>query len=115
MSLDVTLYVDVDTGNDEPYRCELFSANITHNLATMASEAGIYKYLWRPEEIGIETADDLIQPLEAGLELMKNDPERFKVFDSPNGWGLYVHLVPWIEKYLAACIEHPLAKIHTWI
>ena len=46
---------------------------------------------------------------------MKNDPERFKVFDSPNGWGLYVHLVPWIEKYLAACIEHPLAKIHTWI
>ena len=25
----------------------------------------------------------------------------------PNGWGLYEHFVPWIERYLAACIANP--------
>ena len=33
-----------------------YSANITHNLGKMAEEAGIYKHLWRPEEIGITKA-----------------------------------------------------------
>lgn len=77
----------------------------------MAAEAGLYDYLWRPEEIGITTAGQLIEPLSRGLELMRGDPERFKKFDSPNGWGLYVHFVPWIEKYLKACTEHPDAEI----
>lgn len=30
---------------------QLFSANITHNLGRMASEAGIYEALWRPGEM----------------------------------------------------------------
>jgi hypothetical protein len=77
----------------------------------MAEEVGIYEYLWYPEEIGITEAKQLIEPLRAGLKLMKRDPARFKEFDSPNGWGLYVNFVPWIEKYLAACEEYPDALI----
>ena len=46
-------------------------------------------------------------PLRAGLALLKSDPERFKKFDSPNGWGLYVHFVPFVEKYLEACEQNP--------
>lgn len=90
----------------------VFSANITHNLGKMADEAGIYQHLWRPEELGITKAKDLIEPVRAGLELMKSDPARFKKLDSPNGWGLYIHFVPWIEKYLEACEEHPEAEIY---
>lgn len=90
---------------------EVYSANITHNLGAMAEEAGIYKHLWRPEEIGITKAEQLIEPLRAGLALMKADPERFKRHDSPNGWGLYEHFVPWIEKYLAACVGNPDAVV----
>ena len=29
----------------------------------MADEAGIYKYLWSPEEIGITKAEQFIEPL----------------------------------------------------
>ena len=121
MSLDVTLYGEEITGkcfcskcdneHEHTYRETLFDANITHNLNKMAEEAGIYKHLWRPEELGIATAQELIAPLSAGLEDMKNRPEHFKKFDSPNGWGLYIHFVPWIERYLQACIEHPEAII----
>ena len=38
------------------------------------------------------------------------DP-RFEAFNAPNGWGLYIHFVPFVEAVLAACEEHPDATI----
>lgn len=111
MSLDVSLYINVDTGGDKMKRISLFDANITHNLSEMAEEAGIYEHLWRSEEIGAAQAKDISNAVEKGLSLMKNDPARFKKFDDPNGWGLYKHFIPWIEKYLVALKEHPNAYI----
>jgi len=111
MSLDVYLSIDVDTWGPEPYTVRLFRANITHNLGAMAREAGIYQHLWRPEELGITTAGQLIEPLRDGLAMMKSDPARFEKHNASNGWGLYIHFVPWIEKYLEACIAHPRATV----
>lgn len=91
--------------------CTVFDANITHNLNRMAEAAAIYKHLWRPEEIGITKAAQLIEPLKAGLALMKSDPERFRAFNASNGWGTYEQFIPWIEKYLAACEENPDASV----
>lgn len=85
----------------------VFSSNITHNLNKMANDADIYLHLWRPEELGITKAKELIKPLEKGLKLLKSDPERFKKFNALNGWGLYEHFVPWVEDYLNACKENP--------
>lgn len=106
MSLDVYLTAVRPT--------EVFSANITHNLGEMADKAGIYKACWRPEEIGAEYARDIIPLLEKGLEDLKARPEYFKQFNAPNGWGLYEHFVPWVEKYINACKENPDAKISVW-
>jgi hypothetical protein len=91
---------------------EVFSRNITHNLGKMAKEAGIYMHLWRPDELGIKTASELIDPLRVGLELLKSDPERFEAFNAPNGWGLYKHFVPFVEACLKACIDHPNAEVY---
>lgn len=88
-----------------------FDANITHNLGKMASEAGIYDAVWRPEENGITKGRQLIEPLEAGIALLRSDPERFKQFNASNGWGLYENFVPWLEKYLLACKEYPDANV----
>lgn len=97
--------------NDGSGDCEVFSANITHNLNRMADEAEIYKEVWRPEENGITTAAQLIEPLRRGIAAMKADPIRFKLFDAPNGWGVYEDFVPWLERYLAACEEYPTALV----
>ncbi len=114
MSLDVELYIEVDTGGSKPTRIELFSANITHNLGRMAQEAGIYLHLWHPEQlIGVVFAGDIVKDVEVGLADMKSDPERFEKFNASNGWGLYKHFVPWVERYLCACKEHPKAIIET--
>ena len=116
MSLDIWLEIEVDTGAPEPHKVELYSGNITHNLNTMAEEAGIYKALWRPDELWENpTADKLIPNLEAGLLKLKSHPEHYKQFDAPNGWGTYKDFVPFVEKVLDACKEHPKASVITWI
>jgi hypothetical protein len=117
MSLDVYLEVDVEVLSRRDGKIPLiesrcvFDANITHNLTEMAEEAGIYKHLWRPEEIDITTAEQLIQPLEDGLLLMKSDPERFIAYDAPNRWGTYEQFLPWVERYLEACKKYPQARV----
>ena len=121
MGLDVYLY---SPGTERECVCDhcdtvhkttrperLFDSNITHNLNSMAEAAGIYKELWRPEELGITTARELIAPLTEGLALLESDPERFKAFDSPNGWGLYVNFVPFVRRYLEACKKFPDAHV----
>lgn len=122
MSLDVHLY-----GKPETVTCyfsccnnkhqredkeKYYSRNITHNLNTMAEEAGIYKALWRPEEIDISKASQLIEPLKIGLELLKSDPKRFKKFNPENGWGNYENLVDFVRDYLEACKEYPDAEVY---
>ncbi len=94
-----------------PIPDEVFSSNITHNLNGMAEEAGIYKHLWRPEELGIVKARELIEPLNMGLALMRADPPRFEKFNAPNGWGLYKHFLPWVAAYARACAEYPDADV----
>lgn len=93
---------------------EVFKANITHNLGKMAEEAGIYEYLWRPDELEITTAKELIEPLSDGLRKLKREPERFLPLNPPNGWGCYEAFVPWLERYLIACITYPEAKVSAW-
>jgi len=109
MSLDVNLEDPTAT-----YGSSVYQSNITHNLGKMAEKAGIYKPLWRPEEIGITKANELIKPLTRGLKKLKAKPEYYKKFDSPNGWGLYEHFVPWVEEYLQACKEFPEATVSVW-
>jgi hypothetical protein len=103
MSLDVWL--------EEIKPCEVFQANITHNLGHMAKEAGIYMHLWRPEELNITTAKELIAPLQEGLNKLLLEPERFKQFDPPNKWGSYETLIKFVSDYLAACESSPNAIV----
>lgn len=103
MSLDVSLEV--------VRPCEIYSANITHNLTEMAEEAGLYEPLWHPEKLNITHAKQLIAPLQKGLALLLAEPDRFKAFDPPNGWGSYGHLVSFTKDYLDACGLNPEATV----
>ncbi len=102
MSLDVYLEVGEES---------VYEANITHNLNLMADQAGLYKALWRPEELGIVQAGELVAPLSLGLAVLKRAPARLYQFDPKNGWGSYEGLVKFVEAYLDACREHPDATV----
>lgn len=100
----------------QPTRCScidnyVYERNITHNLTKMADEAGIYQHLWRPEELGITKAKELIEPLTNGLYLLESDPARFEKHNPENGWGDYEGLCDFVKSYLGACKEYPEATI----
>ena len=111
MSLSVYLCISVFNDGKNHKGPEIFTCNITHNLNIMAGKAGIYYHLWRPEEIGIEHAHQLIEPLKDGVKRLKGYPEYYQQFNAPNGWGMYEHFVPFVEEYLEACREYPRALI----
>jgi len=108
MSLD--FYLEY---NNDGHDIEVFSRNITHNLGEMAEECGIRKALWRPDENGFVNAKDITGILEKGLKELKANPEKFKKFNSPNGWGMYKHFVPFVEAVLEACKKYPNSIIYS--
>jgi len=106
MSLDFYLHYRCDKNS-----IQVFSTNITHNLNTMAEKAGIYKALWRPEEIGAKKAKDIISLLEDGVKQMKSKPKYFSKYNAKNGWGTYAVFLPWVEDVLQNCKQYPNARI----
>lgn len=137
MSLDVHLErkkrVSFDEGKTyEEEVDEVYQANITHNLGKMASKAGLYEALWRPyrlrpdytkeleadykkerefEDSQTILAEELIPAIEKGLAKLKAKPAYYKKYDSPNGWGLYEHFVPFVKAYLKACKQFPKSVV----
>ena len=105
------LYPDANIEELEITSYQVYSGNITHNLNKMADAAGIYKELWRPDEIGITEAHELIWPLREGLHRLKMSPDTYRAFDPENGWGDYEGLVSFVSNYLDACYQYPEAKV----
>lgn len=97
-------------GGDET----VYTANITHNLGLMANEAWIYEVIWRPEDLEISVASQLIEPLRRGLDELKANPDKYKLSNPSNGWGNYDDLVDFVEKYIVACEENPAASVSVW-
>lgn len=89
----------------------VFELNITHNLTRMADAFGLYQVLWRPEELEIKKAHELIPSLKLGLAKLIAEPDKARGLNAPNGWGRYENFVRFVESYLAACIENPDADV----
>jgi len=102
MSLDVYLTTKKE---------EVYSSNITHNLNKMASAAKLYYSIWRPEEISIKKAKQLIVPLAKGLESLIEKPDYYKNFNHESKWGTYEGLLTFVQNYLKACIDNPDAYV----
>ena len=96
---------------DDYEDAKLASHNVTHNLNKMAEAIGLYEVLWRPEEIGITTASQMIVPIEKGLKELVANPDKYKVFNPPNGWGNYDIFVSFCKSVLRTCQENPDAVI----
>jgi chromosome segregation ATPase len=97
---------------EDDYEDATLSAfNITHNLNKMAEAVGLYEVLWRPGEIGITIASQMIEPLEKGLKELEAHPDKYKAYNPPNGWGNYEGFVSFCNSVLQKCREYPDAII----
>jgi len=109
MSLDVYLMVT------KP--CSVYSANITHNVNTMAmvvelsNDLTLYDVMWRPDEHEMVYAKDIVDYLYAGWKDLVSNPEKYKKFNPSNGWGSYDGLVNFVKNYHDACMENLDAEL----
>ncbi len=90
---------------------EVHRASITHNLIAMAAAADLYIPIWRPEEMDITTAAQLLPLLRDGWLRLHAEPEKCRALNPENVWGTYAGLVRFVEAYIAACIANPDAVI----
>lgn len=89
----------------------VFTSNCTHNLGAMAKHYDLYLPLWRPEDLNVKKALELIPFLAVGLTKLLADPEGASKYNPENGWGDYKVLCDFVKGYLMACIENPDADV----
>ena len=117
MSLDIYLVSEKGRQNVFGYWIDegeiLYTDNITHNMGKMAAEAGVYSFLWRPDEIDppVTKANELIEPLSKALIEMIKNRKKYERFNPENNWGSYDTLVEFVFRYLQACADYPNADI----
>ena len=111
MSLDIGLYVEVDTGGDELRNIELYSDNYTGNVCPMWIEAGVYEALY--ESDGVE-ASSIIPILEDGIADMESNPRTYSAMNPSNRWGDSVGALRFLRRLLEACKQDPKALISSW-
>ena len=98
---------------------EFWHGNITHNLCRMTEDCmsfdeydqcyNLYDLLWRDTQAPFEGnyINAYIAHLAYCLYVLKNDPEHFKQFNPPNGWGTYEQLIEFVRSFIHALINMP--------
>lgn len=89
---------------------DFWCGNITHNLSEMAArcfsdEYSLYDLLWRDNE-----PDDIIYyvyQLYSCLIELEDNPDKYKKYNSSNGWGTYEQLVEFVRSFIHALIDMP--------
>jgi len=102
---------EIEQAEDIYDDAKLADVNITHNLNKMADAVGLYEVLWKPDEIGITIASQMIPSLEKGIKKLREDPEKYKAFNAPNGYGNYEDFVRFCDSVLHWCNKYPDSMI----
>lgn len=84
------------------------SRNITHNISPMWRLAGCYDALYEGDGKSAETQ---LPALEVGLDMMLEQPARFRALNASNGWGTYEAAVTFLTAVVADFRAYPKATI----
>lgn len=113
--LSINLCAKIDFGDKDLEDFVLKSLNIGNDFSPLAKKAGIYTHIWKPEELEIANAKDLIEPLSEGLKKLKENPMEYTKLGLEGGFVPWRGFVIFVEEYLKACVEWPKAKIEVFL
>ncbi len=103
MSWDV--WLEIDTGGRDP-AAVTEGHNYTYNVSLMLQEAGLT--VGALDGVLAGTARGI---LDAAIEKMKADPNKYREMNPKNGWGHYEGALHWLEKIRGDCMRHPKATV----
>lgn len=87
-----------------------FNTNITYNLSKMFTTAFNTGEYWLDELEG-RKGFEVIELLTNAIIRMVKDPDHFKQFDAPNGWGTFNDALPWLIQLKEECVKNPNDEI----
>lgn len=100
MSYDISFYshqCNCGQGHDR-----VFDRNYTYNIAKIAKEAG-----FSVNDFDGKNGAEIVAILDPAIERMNKNPDHFRQFNPPNGWGDFDSFVGLLEILLAHCHEYP--------
>ena len=101
MSYDIALY---RKGLKNKKNCYYnYNGNITYNVCKMLEVAFGEEHLKKWNDLRVFS---FIKDFEKGYLDMKNNPQKYKQYDSPNGWGTYETTLESIEELYEAIKYH---------
>lgn len=104
MSYWFSLFNIVDAEDPE---WEVFSENMTSNVAPMWREAGCDL-----RDLKSWKAKDCVKPLCDAINRMKADPKKYRAMNPANGWGNYDSCVEFLVHCHDACLANPESIVH---
>jgi len=84
-----------------------WDCNITYNLGKMLRAAGFPAW----EALRGAPASETGGMLAKVADTLEGNPDHFKTFNPPNGWGDYDGCVRWVQDFADACASYPRATI----
>lgn len=108
MSYDIHLYINVNTGGQEPFTaCPADIGNYTSNVAPMWTEALGH----RLADLNEQNAGNSLPALQRAVADMKADPAKYEAMNPRNGWGNYEGALDYLRNLRDACAVYPNATI----
>jgi len=92
---------------------EELNFNITYNLSEMWHEACPINQKNIMAFDGM-SAKNALPVLEATLEELEKNPQKYKKLNPENGWGSYEVLLDTLTAIIIACKKHPEAVFDSW-
>ena len=86
----------------------IHSQNITHNLNKLWKALDCYDELYNSEG---KKAIEVLSKLEKAYKKVSENEGKYQEYNSPNGWGLVEHAIPWLKKLISAIQSNPNATI----
>jgi hypothetical protein len=103
MSYDI--WLEADLGGPKPITVGN-GWNYTSNMSDAWREAGADL-----AQFDGKTAGECAFFLSLAIDRMKADPDKYRAFNAPNGWGSYDTLVPALDQLLALFRTAPRATV----
>jgi len=96
--------MSLDIGLTKIMQVDVVSENITHNLTGMWKAVDIYDALYMSEG---KTASDVLPVLIKGYRELASNPNKYRQYNHPSGWGTYENAVTWLKNLIEEFEEYP--------
>ena len=89
---------------EDKYGKTIFTQKMDNKLKEIAKVAGIYECLWVPDERGISTAAQMVEPLIEAVTDLVAEQKKYEAFDNSDVWQDFLQSC---SNYLKACRMNP--------